>query len=88
MGEAEAAAYLSTEFTFMGRCGEEAFLIYYDLRCCARDALELPEERAHRVELIDTWNMIRDVIAEHAHGRTELRLPAQENMAVLAVAEP
>lgn len=87
MGEAEAAAYLSTEFTFMGRCGDEAFLIYYDLRCCARDTLELPEDRMYRVELIDTWNMTRNTIAEHIHGRTELRLPAKENMAILAVAE-
>lgn len=86
LGKEEAAAYLATEFSFMGRCGDGAFLIYYDLRCCAKDTLELPENRSYRVELLDVWNMTRKVIAEQACGKTEIHLPAKEDMAVLALA--
>lgn len=71
----------------MGRCGDEAFLIYYDLRCCAEDTLELPKDRSYRIELFDVWNMTREVIAEHACGRTQIQLPAKEDMAVVAYAE-
>lgn len=87
MDAQEAAAYLATEFSFMGRCGDDAFLIFYDQRCCARDTLNLPEHKTYRIELIDIWDMTRTVIAEHVSGRTEISLPGREDMAVLALAE-
>ena len=87
MNREEQAGYLASEFCYMGQCGEEAFLTFYDLRCCARDTLELPENRTYRVELIDVWEMTRRTIAEHVAGKVEIKLPAKENMAVLAAAE-
>ncbi len=86
MSRDKAAAYLATEFSFMGRCSDDAFLIFYDLRCCAKDALALPENRSCRVELIDVWNMMREVLAENVSGKVTASLPAKENMAVLALA--
>ena len=79
--------YLSTEFSFMGHVGTDAYLTFYDLRCCAQDTLNLPEDRSYKVELIDTWNMTRTVIAEHVSGRTVIDLSGTEGMAVLATAE-
>lgn len=84
MGD-ELADFASSEFVYQGHCGEEAYLTFYDLRTCAKDVLELPEEYTYRVELIDTWNMTRTVLLENASGKTELSLPGKEGMAVLAM---
>lgn len=87
MGRAEMDAYLATEFSFMGHCGDDAFLTFYDQRCCARDTLNLPGDKKYRIELIDTWSMTRETILEHASGKTEIALPGREGLAVLATAE-
>lgn len=65
--------------------GDEAFLIFYDIRTPSRDFLDLPETATYRVEVIDTWEMTRTVVREHVTGRTEIKLPNKEGMAVLAV---
>ena len=44
----------------------------------------MPEDKHYRVELIDVWNMTRTVLEEDACGRTKLRLPGKEGLAVLA----
>ncbi|MDE5891692.1 MAG: DUF5605 domain-containing protein, partial [Acetatifactor sp.] len=67
------------------RCGEDAYLTFYDLRTCAEDVLELPAEHTYRVELIDTWEMKRTTLLDQASGKTHISLPAREGMAVLAV---
>lgn len=85
MDKEERKDFLVSEFTYQGHCGEDAYLTFYDGRCCAQDVLELPEEYAYRVELIDTWNMTRTVLEERASGKTKLSLPGKEGMAVLAV---
>lgn len=82
----ERLEFCANEFTYQGRCGEDAYLIFYDLRTCAQDILELPGGHTYRVELIDTWEMTRTVLVERASGRTGLTLPGREGMAVLAVA--
>lgn len=87
MAPQEAAFFLANEFSFMGRCGDDAFLIFYDGRCCARDTLDLPENKTYSVELIDVWNMTRKVISEHVSGKTVIDLPGCENMAVLALTD-
>lgn len=76
--------FTQSEFIYKGHCNEEAYLIFYDLRTCGSDILELPEEGAYRVELIDTWEMERTVIRENVCGKTEISLPGREGMAVLA----
>lgn len=81
----EVKDFSVSEYTWQGHCGEEAYLTFYDLRTCAEDVLELPENKVYRVELIDTWEMTRTVLADRASGRTALALPGKEGMAVLAV---
>lgn len=85
--EEETDAFVASEATYQGHCGEDAYLTYYDLRCCREDEIRLPESRTYRVELIDTWNMTRKVIAEGVSGHVKLTLPGREDCAVLAIAE-
>lgn len=86
MGTMEAMLYLSAEPTYAGHVGEEAYLIFYDLRTPARGELTLPETKRYRLEWLDVWNMTRAVLAEDAHGKVTFPLPAQEGIAVLATA--
>lgn len=85
MTEEERLDFCANEFIYQGHCGEDVYLMFYDLRTCAQDFLELPKEYTYCVELIDTWEMTRTVLKEKASGRTELKLPGKEGMAVLAV---
>lgn len=85
--EEETDAYVASEATYQGHCGEKAYLIYYDQRCCREDEIELPQTHTYRLELIDTWAMTRKVIAENASGNTRISLPGREDCAVLAVAK-
>lgn len=82
----EMELYASREAEWKGRCGDEAFLVFYDMRCYGEDVLELPENRTYTLELIDVWNMTRIRLADGATGSVRLRLPGKENMAVLALA--
>ena len=84
MGD-EIPLYSTGEIMYQGRCRDEAFLIFYDIRTPSRDFLDLPETATYRVEVIDTWEMTWTVVMEDATGRTEIKLPNKEGMAVLAV---
>ena len=46
-------------------------------------SMNLPKDGNCRVEVIDTWEMTRDVVMERAHGRVRVELPGKEGMAVL-----
>lgn len=83
--EDELKDFYVSEFVYQGHCEKAAYLTFYDLRTCAKDILKLPEEHTYRVELIDTWEMTREVLLEKASGDTEITLPGKEGMAVLAV---
>jgi len=87
MDPAEFAVFFDGEPEFKSRCGDEAFLEYLDLQCAAYDDLDLPADRTYRVEVIDTWEMTRTHVLEHASGKTRIDLPAKEGIAVLATAE-
>lgn len=82
--EEEMDAYAASEATFEGHCKEKAYLFYYDTRCCVEDDLMLPKDRIYKVELIDTWNMTREVIAEGVNGHVHVELPGKEDCAILA----
>ncbi len=69
-----------------GHCGEDAYLYYYSRSCTALAALELPETRKYRIEVIDVWEMTRRTVLENASGLTEVSLPGKEGTAVLATA--
>lgn len=80
--------FAASEMTYRGHIEDVCFLEYYDFRTCARDTLRLPEDKTYRVEVIDTWNMTREVVMENASGNVVVQLPGREYMAVLAVANP
>lgn len=83
MTDFERKEFLSSEHVCQGHYKDEVFLYYYDLRCCVYDTLELPENHAYKIELIDTWNMSRSTLIESASGKTKINLPGKEGMAVL-----
>ena len=84
MNEQERQRYSEYQWIYQGHVGEEAFLRYYDWRCCVEDTLELPENKEYRIEVIDTWEMTREVIQTRASGKVRIKLPGKEGIAVLA----
>ena len=85
MTERDKHIHYALEYCYSGHCGEEAYLNYYDQRCSVKDTIALPKDKTYRIELIDTWNMTREIIAEAAFGNTEIHLPGRPYMAVLAM---
>lgn len=87
MSEEYFRDFVAAEYIYQGHCGEKAYLYYYDTRTCAEDTLTLPESHTYRIEVMDTWNMTREVIKEHVNGKVTVCLPGREDMAVLAVCD-
>ena len=79
----DRTAHLAGEHTWDASCGEEAYLTYFDLQCYGKQTVRLPEDKLYRAELIDVWNMTREVIAENISGETTLPLPGRDNLALL-----
>ena len=76
--------FFKAEHNWRGHRGEDIYLMYYDIRTCARGMMELPENHRYSVELIDTWNMERKTLYEDVSGKVMIDLPGREYMAVLA----
>lgn len=64
-------------------CGQNHQLSYYGRACPSHASLSLPEDGRYRVEIIDTWNMTRQVWAQEAGSSLRVTLPGTEGMAVL-----
>lgn len=79
--------HYAVQYEYAGNYGEEAFLWYLDDQCCSSRVLALPEEYHYRVELIDTWEMTREIALENASGSTQVTMPGKPFMAILAVRE-
>ena len=88
MGTVEISRFAAQESCVCGVCGPEeepdALLWYLDFNCCCRYEIELPETGAYRVEILDTWNMTREIAASGVSGKQEILLPGREWMAILA----
>ena len=84
---AERDKFLAVEYSYAGRCGDEAFLWYKDDQCCVSAALNLPEGKTYAIDVIDTWEMTRTRVQTGASGRVTVKLPGKPQMAVLAIAE-
>lgn len=87
MPEEQVKAFLTKERVAFGHCGQEAYLKFLERQCAAVTKLNLPEEGNYRIEVIDTWEMTRQVVTENACGRVQIDLPGKEDMAVLAVSK-
>ena len=83
--DAESFAYAET--AYYAHIGTDCYLHFYDTRPAARDTLRLPEDRKYTIQLIDTWNMTMETVAEGVSGTYVAQLPSRENMALLALAE-
>ncbi len=79
----DRTAHLGGEHAWESHCGEEAYLTYFDLQCYGEQTVSLPEDKTYRAELIDVWNMTRETIAEGVSGKTHLKLPGKDNLALL-----
>ena len=80
----DLAILVNGEHAYAAHCGEEAYLWFNDRQCFGRMTLDLPEDKEYCVECIDTWEMTRLSVADKASGKTEIRLPVKEGLAVLA----
>lgn len=67
-----------------GHCGEDAFLYYYGRNCPAIAQLQLPENAAYQVDVIDIWQMTRETACARASGSVIISLPGKEGIAVMA----
>ena len=83
----DAASFAHAETAYYAHIGTDCYLHFHDSRPTARDTLNLPEDRKYTIQLIDTWNMTQETVAEGVSGTYIVHLPGRENMAVLAVAE-
>ena len=79
----DRTAHLGGEHAWESHYGEEAYLTYFDLQCYGEQTVRLPKDKTYRAELIDVWNMTREVIAESISGETKLKLPGRDNLALL-----
>lgn len=82
-----AESYAYSETAYYAHIGTDCYLHFYDTRPAARDTLRLPEDRKYTIQLIDTWNMTIETVAEGVSGTYVAQLPSRENMALLALAE-
>lgn len=82
--EHELMYILDGEMCYMGHIGEDVYITFYDQRCCAQDTLRLPQEGSYKVEVIDTWEMTRETVADNVNGAVTIKLPGKEGMAVIA----
>ena len=83
MSVQDRTAHLGGEHAWESHCGEEAYLTYFDLQCYGEQTVKLPEDKTYKAEIIDVWNMTREVIADHISGETRLTLPGRDNLALL-----
>ena len=83
MSAQDRTAHLGGEHAWESHCGEGAYLTYFDLQCYGEQTVNLPKDKIYKAELIDVWNMTREVIAENISGETKLILPGRDNLALL-----
>jgi hypothetical protein len=65
----------------VGYCGGDYFMFYFGMHQPSSRNFNLPEG-SFRIEVIDTWNMTVDTVAENASGSTQVKLPGRKYMAV------
>ena len=81
-------SFIDDSRKLQGHCGEDVYLLYFGKHCQAVAEIDLPENKDYRVEVIDIWEMTRQVVKERAFGRTVVELPGKEGVAVLAISHP
>ncbi len=57
------------------------YLFYFGMRQPALRNFKLPDG-TYRIDLIDTWNMTIETVAENAIGQTSIEMPTRKFMAI------
>ena len=78
-------AHMAVMHGWGSHCGEEAYLWFFDQQTSAAFSFPLPDAHRYRLEAIDVWAMTRTVLCEAAGGKTTVKLPGREGIAVLAL---
>lgn len=83
MDEKVKTYHFLSGYSYIGHIGEEIYFYYLGTDCPARFCPEVAGGRSYKAEVIDAWNMTREVAAEDYKMGDELRLPGREYIAVL-----
>lgn len=83
MEPVERERFLDGQVQYRGRCGDEVFLVYCDIQTFGQLQFDLPDRERYTVEVIDTWNMTREVQMRNVHRQVTVKLPERPWMAVL-----
>lgn len=87
MGEEERLYHLTTESEYNGHVGEQVYIRYFGSDVHGRVQMDLPDDKKYTIEAIDTWNMIREVVATGQSGTCKIRVPEKQWLAVVATLE-
>lgn len=87
MDEREKLYHTMSEYNYEGHVGEDVFINYYGMDRHSRVSLRLPQEKKYTIEVLDTWNMTREVIATGQSGFCQVRVPEKQWLAVVATVE-
>lgn len=67
-----------------GHIGDDVFIAYFGHHANGTYCWLLPEAHHYKVELVDVWNMTRDVVVEDASGSTEVPMRGTVGQALIA----
>lgn len=87
MPEERILDFLDYHKQIYGQCGDEVHIRYYGRDCSSLGELDLPEDKTYRIEVIDIWEMTRRPAMEDVSGKTSIKLPGKEGIAVIAIKE-
>jgi len=69
---------------YCGHYRDDAYLRYFERRTPAIGTFNLPKEGNYNVEIIDAWNMTRNIALKGVNGNVKVDLPGKEWMAIYA----
>ncbi len=72
------------DMNYMGHLDEEVFIGYYGHHCNGIATWKLPEDRKYQIEIIDMWEMTREVTMTGVSGKVTIKMPGKPGIAVLA----
>jgi len=81
--QAQKDVLLLKDADFRGHIGEGVFLQYFAHHCPGIMRWTLPKDRAYQIEVIDVWEMTRNMVKTGANGDIEISLPGKPGIAVL-----
>lgn len=72
------------EAVYSGHVKDKVYLEYFGHHCCGIANWILPENHTYKIEIIDIWEMTREVVMTGVNGHLTIQLPGKEGIALLA----